>query len=173
MSDNPELEKNILFLYSLPDIVDYKGYAVGCPTVGHDTDMEDTFSEIPGDEISWMVVLRVFREYNGRTVSLKKLHQIRNPSVINIRIRCLHAPLPGIVRKIQFHILMYELLEIDIELPKRSDEDVCATAGLDRDVPAWIFQSHVGGIVRGCDTDLAPGRSNEDKDFFLWKPGGG
>ena len=60
VSDNPELEKNILFLCSLPDIVDYKRYAVGCTSVGHDTDMEDTLSEIPGNEVSRMVVLRIF-----------------------------------------------------------------------------------------------------------------
>jgi len=88
--------------------------------------VEDTFSEIPGDEISRMVVLRIFRDFDGVGFSLKKFHQIRNPSVI------------------------------DIELPKCSDEDVCATTGLDRDVPPWIFQRHVGGIVRGRDADLAP-----------------
>jgi hypothetical protein len=51
------------------------------------------------------------------------------------------------MRKIGFHVFVYELLKIDIEFPKRSDEDVCATTGLDRDVPSWVFQSHVGGIV--------------------------
>jgi hypothetical protein len=147
VSDNPELEKNIFFLCSLPNIVDYKRYAVGCPSVGHDTDMEDTFSEIPGDEVSWIVVLRIFGDFNGRTGSLKEFHQIRNPSMVDIRIRGLHAPLPGIMRKIGFHVFVYELLKIDIEFPKRSDEDVCATTGLDRDVSPWVFQSHVGGIV--------------------------
>ena len=173
MSDNLELEKNIFFPYSLPNIMDYKGYSVGCPSVGHDTDMEDTFSKIPGDEVSWMVVLRIFTDFDGVGFSLKKLHQIRNPSVVDIRIRRLHIPLPGIVRKIKFHVLMYELLKINMELPKRSDEDVCATTGLDRDVSPWVFQSHVGGIVRGRDADLAPGRSNEDKNFFIWKRSGG
>jgi hypothetical protein len=147
VSDHPELEKNILFLCSLPNIMDYKGYSVGCPTVGHDTDVEDTFSEIPGDKVSRMVVLRIFRDFNGRTVSLEKLHQIRNPSVVDIRIRRLHTPLPGIVRKIKFHVLVYELLKINMELSKRSHENICATAGLDRDVSPWIFQSHIGGIV--------------------------
>jgi hypothetical protein len=51
------------------------------------------------------------------------------------------------VRKIEFHVLVYELLKIDIELPKRSDENVCATAGFDRDVSLGIFKSNVGGIV--------------------------
>ena len=173
MSDNPELEKNIFFLCSPPNIVDYKRYAVGCPSVGHDTDMEDTFSEIPGDEVSRMVVLRIFRDFDGVGFSLKKFHQIRNPSVVDIRIRRFHTPLPGIMRKVGFHVLMYELLKIDIELPKCSNEDVCATAGLDRDVSPGIFQSHVGGIVRGRDADLAPGRSNENKNFFVWECCGG
>jgi hypothetical protein len=173
VADNPKLEKNILFLCSLPNIMDYKGYSVGCPTVGHDTDVEDTFSEIPGDKVSQVVVLRIFRDFNGCTFSLKKFHQIRNPSVVDIRINRLHTPLPGIVREIGFHVLMYELLKIDIELPKCSDEDVCATTGLDRDVSPWVFQNHVGGIVRGCDADLAPGRSNENKNFFVWECCGG
>jgi hypothetical protein len=147
VSDNLKLEKNILFLCSLSDIVDYKKYTIGCPSVGHDTDMEDTFSEIPGDNVSRMVVLRIFRDFNGRTGSLEKLHQVRNPPVVDIRIRRLHTPLLGIVRKIKFHVLVYELLKIDMELPKRSHENVCATAGLDRDVSPWIFQSHIGGIV--------------------------
>ena len=68
---------------------------------------------------------------------------------------------------------MYKLLKIDMELPKRSDEDICATTGLDRDVSSWVFQSHVGGIVRGRDTDLAPGRCNEDEGFSLRERGGG
>ena len=51
---------------------------------------------------------------------------------------------------------MYELLKIDIELPKRSDEDVCATTSMDRDISPRVFQSHVGGVVRGRDADLAP-----------------
>ena len=173
MSNYPELEKDILFLCPLSDIVDYKRYSVGCSTVGHDTDVEDTFSEIPGDEVSQMVVLRIFGDFDGVGFSLKKFHQIRNPSMVDIRIRRLHTPLPGIVRKIGFHVLVYELLEIDIELPKCSDEDVCATTGLDRDVSPWIFQSHVGRVVRGRDADLAPGRSNEDKNFFIWKRCGG
>ena len=169
VSDNPELEKNVFFPCSLPNIMDYKGYSVGCPSVGHDTDMEDTFSEIPGDEVSWMVVLRIFTDFDGVGFSLKKFHQIRNPSVVNIRIRRFHTPLPGIIRKVGFHVFMYELLKIDIELPKCSDEDICTTTGLDRDVSSWIFQSHVAGIIRGRDADLAPCCSNEDKDFFVWK----
>jgi hypothetical protein len=173
VSDNLELEKNIFFLCPMPDIVDYKRYAVGCPSVGHDTDMEDTLSEIPGDKVSRIVVLRVFRDFNGPTVSLEKLHQVRNPSVVDIRIRRLHAPLPGIMRKIGFHVFVDELLKIDIELPKRSDEDVCATTGLNRDVSSWVFQSHVRGIVRGRDADLASGCCNEDEGFFLRERGGG
>jgi hypothetical protein len=117
--------------------------------------------------------LRIFRDFDGVGFSLKKFHQIRNPSVVDIRIRRFHTPLPGIMRKVGFHVLMYELLKIDIELPKRSDEDVCATTGLDRDVSPWVFQSHVGGIVRGRDADLAPGCSNEDKNFFFWERCGG
>jgi hypothetical protein len=109
--------------------------------------VKDTLAEIPGDKISWMVVLRIFRDFNGGTASLEKLHQIRNPAVVDIRIRRLHAPLPGIVRKIRSHVLVYELLKIDIELPKRSDENVCATAGFDRDVSLGIFKSDIGGIV--------------------------
>ena len=93
--------------------------------------------------------------------------------MVDIRVRRLHTPFPGIVREIRFHVLMYELLKIDIELPKRSDEDVCATTGLDRDVSPWVFQNHVGGIVRGCDADLAPGCCNEDEGFFLRERGGG
>ena len=147
MSDHPELEKNILFLCSLPNIMDYKGYSVGCPTVGHDTDVEDTFSEIPGDKVSRMVVLRIFRDFNGGATTLEKPHQIWNPAVVDIRGRRLHTPFPGIVREIGFHVLMYELLKIDMELSKRSHENICATAGLDRDVSPWIFQSHIGGIV--------------------------
>jgi hypothetical protein len=127
--------------------MDYKGYSVGCPTVGHDTNVEDTFSEVPGDEISRMVVLRIFRDFDGVGFSLKKFHQIRNPSVVNIRIRRFHTPLLGIVRKIGFHVFVYELLKIDMELPKRSDENVCATAGFDREVSPWIFKSDVGGFV--------------------------
>jgi len=147
VSDHLKLEKNIFFLYPMPDIVDYKRYSIGCLPVGHNTDVEDTLSEIPGDEISRMVVLRIFRDFNGCTTALEKLHQIRNPAVVNIRIRRLHAPLPGIVRKIGSHVLVYEFLKIDIELPKRSDENVCATAGFDRDISLGIFKSDVGGIV--------------------------
>lgn len=139
MSDDLELKKDILFLYALPDIVDDKGYPLGCLSVGHDTDMEDTFSEIPGDKISRVEVIRVFRDFNGRTTSLEKLHQIRDTSVVDIRIRCLQAPLPGIERKIGFHVFVYELLEVDIELPKCSDENICATAGFDWDISPWIF----------------------------------
>ena len=147
VSDHLELEKNIFFLCPMPDIVDHKRYSIRCLPVGHDTDVEDTLAEIPGDKISRMVVLRIFRDFNGGTTTLEKPHQIRNSSVVDIRIRRLHAPLPGIVRKVGFHVLVYELLKIDIELPKRSDENVCATAGFDRDVSPWIFQSDVGGIV--------------------------
>jgi len=124
VSNNLELEKNIFFLCPMPDIVDHKRHSIKCLPVGHDTDVEDTLAEIPGDKISRMVVLRIFRDFNGGTTSLKKLHQIRDPSVVDIRIRRLHAPLPGIVRKIGFHVIVYELLKIDIELPKRSDENV-------------------------------------------------
>jgi hypothetical protein len=173
VSDNLELKKNIFFLCPTPNIVDHKRHSIRCLPVGHDTDVEDTFPEIPGDEVSRMVVLRIFRDFNGRTISLEKLHQIRNPSVVDIRIRRFHTPLPGIMRKVGFHVFMYELLKIDIELPKRSDEDVCATTGLDRDVSPWVFQNHVGGIVRGRDADLASGRCNEDEGFFLRKRGGG
>jgi len=60
-----------------------------------------------------------------------------------------------------------------MELPKRSDENVCATAGFDRDVSFWVFQSHVGGIVRGRDANLVPGGCNDDKGFFLRDRGGG
>jgi hypothetical protein len=67
--------------------------------------------------------------------------------MVDIRIRGLHAPLPGIVRKVGSHVFVYEFLKIDIELPEGSDENVCATSGLDRDVSSRIFQSHVGGIV--------------------------
>jgi len=147
VSDNLELEKNIFFLCPMPDIVDHKRHSIRCLPVGHDTDVEDTLAEIPGDKISRMVVFRIFRDFNGGTASLEKLHQIRNPAVVDIRIRRLHAPLPGIVRKIGSHVLVYELLKIDIELPKRSDENVCATAGFDRDVSLGIFKSDVGGIV--------------------------
>jgi hypothetical protein len=147
VSDNLELEKNIFFLCPMPDIVDHKRHFIGCLSVGHDTDVEDTLAEIPGNKISRMVVLRIFRDLNGCTATLEKLHQIRNSSVVDIRIRRLQAPLPGIVRKVGFHVLVYELLKIDIELPKRSDENVCATAGFDRDVSLGIFKSHVGGIV--------------------------
>ena len=147
VSDHLELEKNIFFLCPMPDIVDHKRHSIRCLPVGHDTDVEDTLAEIPGDKISWMVVLRIFRDFNGGTASLEKLHQIRNPAVVDIRIRRLHAPLPGIVRKIRSHVLVYELLKIDIELPKRSDENVCATAGFDRDVSLGIFKSDIGGIV--------------------------
>ena len=124
VSDNLELEKNIFFLCPMPDIVDHKRHSIRCLPVGHDTDVEDTLAEIPGDKISRMVVFRIFRDFNGGTASLEKLHQIRNPAVVDIRIRRLHAPLPGIVRKIGFHVIVYELLKIDIELPKRSDENV-------------------------------------------------
>jgi len=147
VSDNLELEKNIFFLCPMPDIVDHKRHSIRCLPVGYDTDVEDTLAEIPGDKISRMVVFRIFRDFNGGTASLEKLHQIRNPAVVDIRIRRLHAPLPGIVRKIGSHVLVYELLKIDIELPKRSDENVCATAGFDRDVSLGIFKSDVGGIV--------------------------
>jgi len=147
VSDHLELEKNIFFLCPMPDIVDHKRHSIRCLPVGHDTDMEDTLSEIPGDKISRMVVLRIFRDFNGATKSLEKLHQIRNSSVVDIRIRRLHAPFPGIVRKVGSHVLVYELLKIDIELPKRSDENVCATAGFDRDVSLGIFKSDIGGIV--------------------------
>jgi hypothetical protein len=92
--------------------------------------------------------------------------------MVDIRIRGLHAPLPGIVRKIGFHVFVDELLKIDIELPKRSDEDVCATTSMDRDISPRVFQSHVGGVVRGRDADLVSGRSNEDKNFFVWECGG-
>ena len=147
VSDNLELEKNIFFLCPMPDIVDHKRHSIRCLPVGYDTDVEDTLAEIPGDKISRMVVFRIFRDFNGGTASLEKLHQIRNPAVVDIRVRRLHAPLPGIVRKIGSHVLVYELLKIDIELPKRSDENVCATAGFDRDVSLGIFKSDVGGIV--------------------------
>jgi hypothetical protein len=147
VSDHLELEKNIFFLYPMPDIVDHKRYSIGCLPVGHDTDVEDTLAEIPGDKISRMVVLWIFRDINSGTTSLEKLHQIRNSSVVDIRIRRLHAPLPGIVRKIGSHVLVYEFLKIDIELPKRSDENVCATAGFDQDISLGIFKSDVGGIV--------------------------
>jgi hypothetical protein len=157
----------------MPNIVDHKRHSIRCHPVGHDTDVEDTLSEIPGDKVSRMVVLCIFRDFNGGTTALEKPHQIRNPAVVDIRVRRLHPPFPGIVRKVGFHVFVYELLEIDTELPKCSDEDVCATTGLDRDVPPWVFQSHVGGIVRGRDADLAPGCSNKDKDFFFWERSGG
>ena len=50
VADNLELEKNIFFLCPMPNIVDHKRHSIRCLPVGHDTDVEDTLAEIPGEQ---------------------------------------------------------------------------------------------------------------------------
>ena len=57
-------------------------------------------------------------------MTTEKSHQVWHPAVINISIGSFQSPVLGILAEITFHVFMNLFLQIDVQFPISTDDDV-------------------------------------------------
>jgi hypothetical protein len=81
--------------------------------------------------------------------------------VIDVFVGAFEAPDFRVLGEVLFHVLVNQLLEIEVELAEGADDDVGANSAFLRDISIGIFESNVRAIISRGDPDLFEGRVDE------------
>jgi len=100
---------------------------------------------------------------NGSPLALKKEHQIRHPSMINVAVRLSGkpSPLPRVGREILLHIFVDLLLKIHAYSTVRANDFVGADSGIARNVTTRIRNAYISRIVTNGMMGSFNGRTDE------------
>src|SRR4029077_14387926 len=95
------------------------------------------------------VVLAALTDRKLFSFTLEESHQIGDATVVNIRVRVRKKPSPliRVGREIVQHILVNFFLQIDTDGAVCADNFIGADTCIGRDVPVWVGNPDVGGIV--------------------------
>ena len=90
MTDDFPVEKDVLHLRTLADVVDHqKASGLLRALIDYDSNVRDCSTQIPGDQITGTVVPRVGRKRKRLSVAREENHQVGNTAMIDIGIRSL------------------------------------------------------------------------------------
>src|ERR1700731_4614621 len=141
------MEKNIFHLRSLANVVnDHVASATGRLLIDDDTDVGSATTQIPSAQVAWCVISRSICHGQCFSLALEENHQIRNPTMVDVRVRMGEqpAPLVRICRKIPLHVLVNLLLQIDPDGTVAANNFIRANARVGGNVPAGVRNSDIG-----------------------------
>ena len=143
------VEQDVLHLGASADVVDDHITLIVANSVDDNTNVGDASSQIPGDEISRLIVMGKRGYRQGFSVTLKKDDQIRHPAMINIRIGVAQKPVPfcRIRREIVLHVFVDFFLQIDTYGTVRADDFVGTNTCVSGHIAARVRDANISRIV--------------------------
>ena len=105
--------------------------------------MRSVAGHFASDKVPGFEVRRIFSELLGEAATLEVFAQVWNAAVVDVFVGAFEPPDFWIFGKVLFHVLVDELLKIEVELAEGADHDVGADPAFHRDVPVWILESNV------------------------------
>src|SRR6185312_12381972 len=126
VADDLERMEDVLLAGALSDVVDHvKPIGPRDAVLGDDPDMKQAAGKTPSDDVPRLIG-RVERELLASPLEI--LHEVGNPAVIDIAVRPLQSPAPGIDAEILHHVGMDLGLEINSHPAEGPHHDVGADA---------------------------------------------
>lgn len=161
-------EQSVLFFSSTADIMNHQGHPCCRLLIAHNHDMRPVSTDCGCDDISRKIVFGFLGHSHGVSLSLKKGDKIGDPAMVDIGVRSLQSPYCRILRKSAFHVLMHELLEVDIAcFTQCTNYNVCTDPPLDRHVTTGIFKANVCRVIDHRSANLTSGGSSDRRRFNI------
>lgn len=135
--------------------------------VRNDHDMRSVSCDLASDKVTGFKFGWIFCHLQRDATALEVSAEVGDPPVIDILVGTSQAPDCGILGKILLHVLVNQLLKIEIEPAEGADDDIGANAALLRDVSIGIFDCDVSSVVRRGDTDLLAGCNDKSAAFGI------
>lgn len=88
------------------------------------TNVKDPGSQLPGNDVAWMVIGRITRSGKRLAIASEEAQQIEHSPVVNVRIRPRKAPILWIGVEVRSHVVVYEDLKVIPKCPIGSDQHV-------------------------------------------------
>ncbi len=178
MAGDFPVEEDVFHLWPLPDVVNDQVTAGQRRFLVHyHSDMRDSSSEIPGDQVAGMVIGCGVGKRKRLAVPAEKDHQIRNAAMIDVGIGrgicCAVGVIPfaGIGGEMRGHILVNFFLQVDPDSSVGSDDLVGANASAGGNVATGVGNAHIGGIVPNDVVGALDGGRDEtiQKKLLRWR----
>lgn len=125
--------------------------------------------EIPRHDIARQVIRRVFRDFFRPPLSVEVRHEVGDPAVVDVRVRCREPVLGGVFREIRLHVGVHFVLQIGADRPKSPDNHVGAYAAVLRNVAHGEVEFSIRGIIEERHADL---RVRTAEEFLRFRIGG-
>jgi hypothetical protein len=169
MPRNLPIKNHVFHLRPRANIVHHHVAAAPSFPIDHDPDVGHIPAQIPRDQIAGRIIFRPIGDGQRFSSALKKHHQIRNPPMVDIRVRMRQQPPPliRISRKILHHILVNFLLQVDPHRPVRPNNLVRANSGIRRNVAARVRNANIFRNVAHRMMRSLNGRRNQPPRKFL------
>lgn len=168
MSRDLVREEDVLDLHARSDVVDDQRPSRGeRRTFRDDTDVGKTRGKTPGHEVAGPVIRSPGAHRKSLPMPPEEDLEVRNPTVIDVRVRPPQAPDFRVARPVPLHVAMHERLQIGAEAPIRSNDDVGANAAVERNVAAGVIDPPIRRVVMPGHADLREsGASEAGAEFF-------
>lgn len=148
MSRDPPPEQHVLDLRARPDVVQHQGTLLGGRApIYDDSDVRNTSTQIPGNDVSRGVVIRSLGDWQDFTLTPKESRKVGNAAVIDISVGLPQSPFLWIRGETTRHVLVDFLLQVDADLPVDPNQFIRAHPAVSGDISARVRNAHITAVV--------------------------